>query len=313
MDLVNMFMNLVAPPASLFTLLMFLPSFYFFKWLLSTLRFIYSENVAGKVVLITGASSGIGEELAYQYAKRGACLALVARREDRLREVAKIARVYGSPDVLVVPGDVSKVDDCKRFVEQTVRHFGRLNHLVNNAGILTVSTFEESTNVDNFRPIMDINFWGSIYPTYFAIPYLRHSRGKIVVTASAGGWLPVPRMSVYNASKAALINFYECLRTELGSDVGITIVTPGIIESEMSQGKYLNKEGNMVVDPGTRDALYYWKVFCPEFVEWCNHVLLMTGPDPSQGVTLGKIILNLTGAKYFLYPSSICSPELKED
>ncbi|KAL5731173.1 11beta-hydroxysteroid dehydrogenase [Ranunculus cassubicifolius] len=238
---------------------------------------------------------------------RGACLVLVARREGQLQEVAERALAYGSPEVLVIRADVSKIDDCRRFVEETINHFGQLNHLVNNAGITSLCVFEEVTNVDNLRPIMDINFWGTLYPTYFAIPHLRKSRGKIAVIASSGGFLPVPRMSVYNASKAALINFYECLRTEVGSDVDITIVTPGYVESEMTQGKHLSREGKMELDPNMRDVqigptpvssvdacargivkgvcrgdryitepswfkvLYFWKVFCPEVVEWFTH------------------------------------------
>ncbi|KAL5731174.1 11beta-hydroxysteroid dehydrogenase [Ranunculus cassubicifolius] len=281
MDVVNMFMNLVAPPATLFGLMMFLPPFYLFKLFFS--------------------------RLAYQYSMRGACLVLVARREGQLQEVAERALAYGSPEVLVIRADVSKIDDCRRFVEETINHFGQLNHLVNNAGITSLCVFEEVTNVDNLRPIMDINFWGTLYPTYFAIPHLRKSRGKIAVIASSGGFLPVPRMSVYNASKAALINFYECLRTEVGSDVDITIVTPGYVESEMTQGKHLSREGKMELDPNMRDVqigptpvssvdacargivkgvcrgdryitepswfkvLYFWKVFCPEVVEWFTH------------------------------------------
>ncbi|KAF5196309.1 11-beta-hydroxysteroid dehydrogenase 1B [Thalictrum thalictroides] len=327
---------------------MFLPPFYFFKFFLFTLRFLFSENVAGKVVLITGASSGIGEQLAYQYARRGACLVLVARRENRLQEVAEIARQYGSPDVLVIRADVAIQDDCRRFVEEAIEHFGQLDHLVNNAGIASGCMFEDAQNVDNFRPVMDINFWGAIYPSYFAIPHLRQRNGKIVAIASIGGWLAVPRMGFYNASKAALINFYECLRAEVGNDIGITIVTPGFIESEMSQGKFLSKGGKMTLDQELRDTLvgtipvrhgeecakgivngvcrgdkyitepswynvlYLWRVFCPEVLEWFNHLMLVPAVGTSTE-TLSKKILDVTRAKYFLYPTSIQESELKTD
>ncbi|KAF9605175.1 hypothetical protein IFM89_014288 [Coptis chinensis] len=357
-----------------------------------------------------------GQQLAYQYAKQGAHLVLVARRERSLQEVAEQARACGSPDVLVVSGDVSKKDDCKRFVEAAVDHFGKLDHLVNNAGITNICMFEEATDVNNFRPIMndsrarspkdhpsfdsdhdnetknrpssgaqgngtvveelntsghdtgadpsiglqlalyvpaeittpiETNFWGAIYPTYFAIPHLKNTRGKIIVTASAGGWFPYPRMAVYNASKAALINFYECLRVELGHDVGITIVTPGFVESEMTKGKHLSKEGTMVIDQEMRDvqiglipvakaegcakamlngarrgdryvteppwfkALYFWRAFCPEILEWVNRFLLITGT--SERESLSKKIVNATGAKYFLYPASIQTSDVKTD
>ncbi|OVA17458.1 Short-chain dehydrogenase/reductase SDR [Macleaya cordata] len=349
MDLLHNFMNIVAPPTSFITLLFFLPPYLFFKSILSILGSIFSEDLAGKVVLITGASSGIGEHLAYQYAKKGANLVLVARRVSRLQEVADTARDYGSPNVLVIQADVSKVDDCKRFVDEAVNHFGRLDHLVNNAGIASVCMFEDSPDITNFAPIMDTNFWGAVYPTYYAVPHLRQNKGKIVVMASAGGWLAVPRMSFYNASKAAVINFFEALRVEFGPDIKITIATPGYIESELTQGKFLSKEGQMEVDQEMRDVqigpvpvllaeksakgivnsvrrgeryvtepswfkvTYLWKVFCPEVLEWWFRLLLLTEPGTSHREALNKKILDVTGAKNILYPASIQTPELKAD
>jgi len=180
--------------------------------------------VAGKVILITGASSGIGEYVAYEYAKRGARLALVARREDRLQAVADRARKLGSPEVVVVRADVSKVEE--------------LDHLVNNAGVVQIRLFEVFTQFSDIASVMDINFWGSVYSTHYAVPHLRKSKGKIVVIASTAAWLGAPGLSFYNASKAALISFFETLRTEFGQDIGITIVSPGKIESEITQGEF---------------------------------------------------------------------------
>ncbi|KAK6148055.1 hypothetical protein DH2020_018967 [Rehmannia glutinosa] len=277
-ELIHTFLNLAAPPFTFFSLLFFLPPFQIFKFFLSILGTLFSEDIAGKVVLITGASSGIGEllllallppseymcytlsstisqsswdtdnSLAYEYAKRGACLVLAARRERSLQDVAERARNLGSPDVVVVHADVSKVDDCRRVVDQTMNHFGRLDHLVNNAGIMSLAMLEEVDNVTDFRQVMDINFWGSVYMTRFAAPYLRNSRGRIVVLSSPAAWMPAPRMSFYNASKAAISQFFETLRVEFGPDIGITLVTPGYIESELSQGKFLNKAGKHIVD-----------------------------------------------------------------
>uniref|UniRef100_A0A804NLE2 11-beta-hydroxysteroid dehydrogenase 1B n=1 Tax=Zea mays TaxID=4577 RepID=A0A804NLE2_MAIZE len=161
-----------------------------------------AEDLRGKVVLVTGASSGIGEHLVYEYARNGACVALVARTEVALRAVAKAARDLGSPDVLVVPADVTKVDDAKRAVDETLAHFGKLNHLVANAGIWSSCFFEEITNITAFHNVMDLNFWGAVYPTYFALPYLKASRGNIVVTASVAGRVPTARMSFYNIDHA---------------------------------------------------------------------------------------------------------------
>ncbi|XP_027340360.1 11-beta-hydroxysteroid dehydrogenase 1B-like [Abrus precatorius] len=345
MDLIHGILNILAPPLSLILMLYIIPPYMLFKFLHFIIRSMFSENVAGKVILITGASSGIGEHLAYEYGRRGARLALVARRENRLKEVATTAKSHGSPDVITIPADVSIVKDCKRFVDLTINHFGRLDHLVNNAGVVPIGLFEHTTDTTNFAPTMDINFWGSAYCTYFSIPHLRKCKGKIIAIASAAGWLPAPRMLFYNASKAAVITLYENLRTELGRDIGITIVTPGLVESEMTQGKFLSKEGQMVLDQEMRDvqvsvmpirsvteaakaivnsacrgdsyltepawvkAAFYWKIFCPEVLEFCNRWLLISGS--SERDTISKKLLHLSRLKTYLYPESIRNPNLK--
>ncbi|XBI55731.1 hypothetical protein VPH35_037479 [Triticum aestivum] len=112
-------------------LLLFLPPYYVYRFTASFLGSVFPDNVSGKVVLITGASSGIGEHLAYEYAKRGANLALVARREASLREVTDNASALGSPSVLVLPADVSKPDDCLKFIDDTVAYFGRCKSELN--------------------------------------------------------------------------------------------------------------------------------------------------------------------------------------
>ncbi|XP_040990763.1 11-beta-hydroxysteroid dehydrogenase A-like isoform X1 [Juglans microcarpa x Juglans regia] len=346
LDLIHKFLNVVAPPFTFFSLCLLLPPYSFFKLFLSFFNFIFSEDLAGKVVLITGASSGIGEHLAYEYAKRGARLSLAARRESSLREVVDRALDYGSPDVLMIPADVSNVEDSARIVEETMNHFGRLDHLVNNAGINSICMFEEATDITAFRTIMDTNFWGSAYTTRFSLPYLRESRGKIIALASSAAWLPTPRMSFYNASKAAMVIFYETLRVEIGPEIKITIVTPGFIESEMTQGKFLLKEGEREVDQDLRDVqlsaipvetvgacaaaivksacrgdryltepawfkvTYFWKVFCPEVIEWCYRLMYMNS-SPQEAPS--KKILDLTGAKNILYPSTLHTSEIKTD
>ncbi|XP_050246563.1 11-beta-hydroxysteroid dehydrogenase A-like [Quercus robur] len=306
MDLLHKFLNIVLLPITLTVLLLFLLPFLFLKFLWSLKRSIYREHLAGKVILITGASSGIGEYVAYEYAKRGARLALVARREDRLQAVADRARKLGSPEVVVVRADVSKVEECKQFVEEIVNYFGRLDHLVNNAGVIQVRLFEEFTQFSDIASIMDINFWGSVYSTHYAVPHLRKSKGKIVVIASTAAWLGTPRLSFYNASKAALISFFETLRTEFGRDIGITIVTPGNVESEMTQGElFLEVEANWIpiettegcakaildstcsgdmylTEPSWMKAGFWVKTLCPEVFEWCFHSLFVSWPWTSK-------------------------------
>ncbi|KAF5191206.1 11-beta-hydroxysteroid dehydrogenase-like [Thalictrum thalictroides] len=125
MELIHLVMDLVVPPVLLIFLLVILPPYLLYKFVNSIIKQFTMEDLTGKVVLITGASSGIGEHLAYEYAKKGARLSLVARREKKLQEVAEKARKFGSPDAIFICGDVSKSNDCKRFVEETVNHFGR--------------------------------------------------------------------------------------------------------------------------------------------------------------------------------------------
>ncbi|XP_057972546.1 11-beta-hydroxysteroid dehydrogenase-like 4A isoform X2 [Malania oleifera] len=241
MNVIRKLLNVAIPAAMVVALFFFLPSLLFVKFIYSSFRRSnISEDVAGKVVLITGASSGIGEHIAYEYAKRGALLVLTARRKERLREVAEKARKLGSPEVMVVRADVSKADDRERFVDKALHRFGRLDHLVNNAGIAPVHMFEDFALISDLAPVMETNFWGSVHSTHLAIPHLRKSRGKIIVISSMNGRFPLPRMSLYNASKAALISLYETLRVELDGDVGITIVTPWLVNT---QGEFLSKLG----------------------------------------------------------------------
>ncbi|KAJ3675803.1 hypothetical protein LUZ60_004845 [Juncus effusus] len=249
-------MDLIVQPLLFISLFLFLPPFYLFKVVDSFLSSCFAaENMTGKVVLITGASSGIGEHLAYEYAKRGARLVLVARRVKSLEEVAETCRDIGSPDVLIMPADVSKPDACQNFVEATIAKFGRLDHLVNNAGVKSISLIEEITDLTSFRTLMDVNFWGSVYPTYYAIPYLKETKGRVVVMSSVAGYTAFPRMSFYCASKSALISLYDTLRMEFGNEIAITIIAPGVIESEMMQGKFFTSKGNFKVDQDLRDTM----------------------------------------------------------
>ncbi|CAN1840781.1 11-beta-hydroxysteroid dehydrogenase-like 4B [Linum perenne] len=198
MDLANKFLNFVTPILIWFIVIFSLP----FLLLYRALKYVYrrlfrNENVFGKVVVITGASSGIGEQLAYEYARRRARLAIAARREDRLKSVASKARMLGSPDVIFIQADVSKVEDCKKLIRETVNHYGRLDHLVNNAGVTKLSWFEDCVSATEFHYIMDVNFWGAAYCTQFALPHLRRSKGRIVAISSVSGRSTCPKISYY--------------------------------------------------------------------------------------------------------------------
>ncbi|ONK58533.1 uncharacterized protein A4U43_C09F14050 [Asparagus officinalis] len=344
MDLFNGVLSILVHVAIAIVLVVYVP--ISLLWRLAVFVFarpFLKEDMRGKVVLITGASSGIGEQLAYRYAKRGAYLVLAARREAELKAVAKAAKNNGAPDVLVIPADISDCSESKRVIDEAIAHFGQLNHLVVNAGIFSSCLFEEITNISAFRQVMDVNYWGSVYPTYYAIPHLKKSRGNIIVTASMAGRLPTARLSFYNASKGALIRFYETLRAELGPEVKITILTLGYVASELTRGKALQKGGEygineevrdvqvgplpvghtekcaeVVVDSACRGDTYVtWPswyrplhmVMCvaPEIVDWFSRSFYVAKPGSSSGKTLSQKILEATGAKKFLYPASIRS------
>ncbi|XP_010536605.1 PREDICTED: 11-beta-hydroxysteroid dehydrogenase-like 4A isoform X3 [Tarenaya hassleriana] len=292
MDMVNKTLSIVLPTLVLLSLFLLSPLLSLFKLFNCVRRRLNTEDVTGNVVLITGASSGIGEQLAYEYARRGALLMLVDLREDRLPPVAEKCRRIGSPDVVSVGGDVTVVEDCERFVDETINHFGRLDHLVNNAGIIEFRAFEDHSQLTNAVRQMDTNFWGSVFATHFAIPHLKRSKGKIVVMASASGWFSYPKLSIYGATKAAMINFYETLRIELGPEIGVTIIGPGFTKTEMATPEILAKEGwgfmpvlsattcaksivdgvcrkeRFVTKPSWIGSFFWVKTLCPELTDW---------------------------------------------
>ncbi|KAD4585684.1 hypothetical protein R6Q59_035802 [Mikania micrantha] len=243
MDTINSVLNWVVPPASLVMLALSWPTLTFISICERIYHSFFVEDIGNKVVVITGASSGIGEQIAYEYAKKRANLVLVARRDQRLRGISENARRLGAPNVLFMAADVVKEEDCRRFINDTITFFGRVDHLVNTTSLGHTFYFEEANDASVFPMLMDINFWGNIYPTYVALPFLKQSHGQIVVNATVENWLPLPRMSLYSAAKAALVNFYETLRLELNGEVGITIATHGWIGTEMTRGKFMLEEG----------------------------------------------------------------------
>ncbi|KAK1407167.1 hypothetical protein QVD17_38780 [Tagetes erecta] len=125
-DMIHVILNVFFPLVSIILFIILVPILSLFDLMKFCYKSVYPEQLAGKVILITGASTGIGEQMAIEFAKEGACLALVARRERQLSRVAQYASAIGSPNVVVIPADVSKYDECNRLVDQTIKHFGRL-------------------------------------------------------------------------------------------------------------------------------------------------------------------------------------------
>ena len=191
----------------------------------------FQENVA----IITGASSGIGRELAYQMADQGAWLVLAARNGLALEETASVCRRRGGR-ALTIPTDVTDQGQCQRLIQRAVEEYGRVDTLVNNAGITMWALFEEFENLDLFEKIMQVNYFGTVYCTHYALPYLKETRGRIVAVASLAALNGIPTRSAYSASKHAIKGFMDTLRIELaGSGVSVTISYPDFVATGMRE------------------------------------------------------------------------------
>lgn len=202
------------------------------------------RTLLARRILVTGASSGIGRCLAQQLAQQGARLALVARTEEKLNELAKQLNT----DVLVVPGDVTKEEDRRRMLDRTVDHFGGLDVLINNAGIASWAHFADC-NEEILRQIMEVNFFAPAELIRSAISILVNGQQPAVVNvASMCGRRAMPAWPEYSASKYALCGLTEALRGELARfDIDILLVNPGLTRSDFSQ-HLLRNDGKMKID-----------------------------------------------------------------
>ena len=182
-----------------------------------------------KVVVVTGASKGIGAELARQLGRRGAKLVLAARNTAALEKVAEDCRRAGA-SVITVKADVAVEHDCLAMVSGAALAYGRIDVLVNNAGMTMWARFEEIADLSILARIMQVNYMGSVYCTAHALPYLRQSGGLVVGISSLAGRVGVPTRTGYSASKHAMGGFFDSLRVELlGSGVDVTMIYPGFV------------------------------------------------------------------------------------
>jgi dehydrogenase/reductase SDR family member 7B len=192
-------------------------------------------------ILITGASSGIGKALALHYAQLGWQLALMARNTAKLQEVTDACEKLGA-QVFNFTGDVSVEEDCKQFVDQTMARFGQINVLINNAGISMRGLFSQ-TDLSVLKNVMDINFWGTVYCTKYALPHLLLSKGSVVGVSSIAGFKGLPARTGYSSSKFAMQGFLESLRCEnLETGLHVLIACPGYTESSIRENS-LNADG----------------------------------------------------------------------
>lgn len=191
------------------------------------------SELAGKTVIVTGASSGIGRAICLELARERPNLVLAARDEARLFEVSAACRAAGA-ETLVVPTDVSSESACRNLVARSVDRFGGIDVLVANAGRTMWARLDEVQNLSLYEELMRTNYFGAIYPTFYALPHLKKSRGRIVAVSSVAGLTGVPERTGYSASKHALFGFFESLRIELaGTGVTVTMAAPDFVVSEI--------------------------------------------------------------------------------
>jgi NAD(P)-dependent dehydrogenase (short-subunit alcohol dehydrogenase family) len=191
------------------------------------------NELAGKTVVVTGASSGIGRALCLELARRGARLVLAARGEERLAEVARECDALGAK-ALAIPTDVSSESACRNLIERAVESYGGIDALVVNAGRTMWARLDEMTDLSAYEELMRVNYLGCVYPTFYALPYLKKTRGRIVAVSSLAGLTGVPERTGYAATKHALFGFFDSLRIELeGTGVSVTIAAPDFVVTEI--------------------------------------------------------------------------------
>lgn len=203
---------------------------------------LIKESFGEKVVIVTGASSGIGKTLSLQLAKEGAYLGLAARDAARLEALAKECEQFGGR-AISIPTDVSDESQCQKLVQQTHAHYRRIDMLINNAGMSVVGKVDELPDLHLFKQVMDVNFYGMVYCTFHALPHLKASCGRIVNVSSLGGLQAIPHNSSYVSSKFAMNGFSDSLRMELANDsVSVTLICPYWVVTEFHE-RYLDKNG----------------------------------------------------------------------
>ena len=183
-----------------------------------------------KVAIVTGASSGIGLATVKELLKQGAKVVLAARSIEKLQTIEK---ELISSNILIVPTDVSKEEDCKNLINKTIEKFQKIDILINNAGISMRAIFKD-VKLEVIKSLMDINFWGTVYCTHYALPHLLKSKGSVVGVSSIAGFKGLPARVGYSSSKFAMHGFLDVLRTEnLKTGLHVMLIAPGFTSSNI--------------------------------------------------------------------------------
>ena len=190
-----------------------------------------ANSFQGKTVVITGGTSGIGKALVVAFLNQGAQVAVCARKTEALQILEK---ELGTSALLPVSADVSRQEDCTRLIGTAIQRFGKIDILINNAGISMRALFSQIEDLEVIRRVMETNFWGTVYCTKYALPYLLKTGGVVVGVSSVAGYRGLPGRTGYSASKFAMQGFLESLRTEnLHTGIHVMWVCPGFTASNI--------------------------------------------------------------------------------
>jgi NAD(P)-dependent dehydrogenase (short-subunit alcohol dehydrogenase family) len=209
------------------------------------------DKFKDNVVILTGASSGIGRELALLLASQGASLVLASRNLDQLDNLAYECTGCGGR-AIAVKTDVGFEDQCKALIEQTVNEYGRIDTLINNAGYGIGGSLQDYSELDSFRNVIDVNFMGSVYCTFYSLPYIKKTRGRIIGVSSVLGKVAAWGHPSYSSSKFAMTGFFDNLRTELAdSGVTVTMIYPGYVVTNFA-GNVKHPDGSTLGEDGKK-------------------------------------------------------------
>jgi len=264
------------------------------------------HNFNNKVVVITGGSEGIGKALVQAFLAEGAKVATCGRNYDKLYQLQSN---YAGKPLMIHTADVSKEIDCKKFIENVINTFGTIDILINNAGVSMRSMFVD-VEFDTLRRLMDVNFWGTVHSTKFALPYILKNKGTVLAVSSIAGYRGLPGRVGYSASKYAVNGFMEGLRTELlDSGVNVMWVCPGFTASNI-RNVALDKEGK----PQGESPLDEKKLMTAE--ECASHIIraimkrkrtLVLTLNGKETVFLNKFFPSLTDriVRYFFFRKGV--------
>jgi NADP-dependent 3-hydroxy acid dehydrogenase YdfG len=246
-----------------------------------------TTNIDGKIIVITGASSGLGEAAARHLAAQGAKVVLGARRADRIEALAEEIRTAGG-EALPVATDVTDRAQVANLIDTAVRDFGRVDVLVNNAGIMPLSALE-SLKVDEWDRMIDVNIKGVLYGIAAALPHMKAQRsGHVITTASVAGHLIFPASSVYSGTKFAIRAICEGFRQEVKDyNIRTTIVSPGAVKTELLdhisdeavQGANRDFVGSVGISPSSFASMVAFAISQPDDVD-VNEIIFRPTAQP---------------------------------